>query len=179
LPDQLRRDGFFVRIGWIGTAPIVNVHLWYDRTVWDRDFAAFLNTPVQWIFNKSRLWGQEGEGQYLDVSLSGADDFVDLPAADILQLFGKELFSLLPGARDAEITRALVVKQRHATFRPAPGVGELRPTQRTPIPNLYLAGDWTDTGWPATMESAVRSGMLAAEEVRKGARTRVEEPTTA
>jgi len=122
---------------------------------------------VQWIFNKTRLWGLEGEGQYLDISLSGAADFVDLPAADIVQLFGKELFALLPGTRGGELTRALVVKQRHATFRPAPGIAELRPSQRTPVPNLYLAGDWTDTGWPATMESAVRSGRLAAREITR------------
>ena len=164
LPTALRGDPFFSRIERLTTSPIVNVHLWYDRQVWDRSFAAFLNTSVQWVFNKSKLWGQEGGGQYLDISLSAADQFIDMPSADILQLFTKELFALLPESRGAELKRALVVKQRDATFAGVPGVRRWRPTQATPVPNLFLAGDWTATGWPATMESAVRSGLLAAAE---------------
>lgn len=167
LPTALRGDPFFSRIERLTTSPIVNVHLWYDRPVWDRSFAAFLNTPVQWVFNKSKLWGQGGDGQYLDISLSGADQFVDMPSGDILQLFTKEMFALLPATRGADLKRALVVKQRDATFAGVPGVRRLRPTQATPIPNLFLAGDWTATGWPATMESAVRSGLLAAGEASR------------
>jgi squalene-associated FAD-dependent desaturase len=162
LPAAVREDAFFARIGRIGTSPIVNVHLWYDRLVWRRGFAAFLNTPVQWVFNKSKLWEESGAGQYLDISLSGAHDFIDLPSSEIIQLFTKEMFALLPETRGAELVRSLVVKQRDATFDAVPGVGALRPTQATPLPNLFLAGDWTQTGWPATMESAVRSGRLAA-----------------
>jgi squalene-associated FAD-dependent desaturase len=165
LPSPLRSDPFFSRIERLSTSPIVNVHLWYDRPVWDLRFAAFLNTPVQWVFNKSKLWGQEGDGQYLDISLSGAEDFIDMPSADILELFTKEMFALFPASRGAELRRALVVKQRDATFAAVPGVHAFRPAQATPVPNLFLAGDWTDTGWPATMESAVRSGLLAAREV--------------
>lgn len=164
LPQSVREDRFFSRAGRLGTSPIVNVHLWYDRPVWDGDFAAFLNTPLQWAFNKSRLWSQDGAGQYIDVSLSGARDFVDRPASEIVDLFRKEMDALFPVARGAQLTRALVVKQREATFAAAPGTAALRPSQRTPIPNLFLAGDWTDTGWPATMESAVRSGQMAARE---------------
>lgn len=162
LPTALRDVAFFSRIDRLTTSSIVNVHLWYDRPVWDRSFAAFLSTPVQWVFNKSKLWGQEGDGQYLDISLSGADQFADMPSGDILQLFTKEMLALLPASRGAELKRALVVKQRDATFAGVPGVRRLRPTQATPVPNLFLAGDWTATGWPATMESAVRSGFLAA-----------------
>jgi uncharacterized protein with NAD-binding domain and iron-sulfur cluster len=139
--------------------------MWYDRRVTDMEFAAFLNTPMQWTFNKSKLWGQEGDGQYLDISLSGAEEFADMPTRDIVELFSREVQSLFPPARTAELKRALVVKQREATFAARPGVSRLRPGQRTPIANLFLAGDWTDTGWPATMESAVRSGLLAAREV--------------
>ena len=94
-------DRFFSRIRNIRTSPIVNVHLWYDRPVWDRGFAAFLNTPVQWVFNKSRLWGQDGPGQYLDISLSGAHDFIDMPSGEIIDLFSKEMFALMPGTRGA------------------------------------------------------------------------------
>lgn len=162
LPGVLARDGFFSRLGKIGGSPIVNVHLWYDRTVWRGDFAAFLNTPLQWAFNKSRLWGQEGDGQYIDISLSGAHEWMPVPAREMIDFFRKEMEALFPAARGAELRRALVVKQRDATFAPRPGIAELRPPQVTPIPNLFLAGDWTQTGWPATMESAVRSGRLVA-----------------
>jgi squalene-associated FAD-dependent desaturase len=167
LPRALRDDPFFARASRLMPSPIVNVHLWYDRPVWDRSFAAFLNSPIQWVFNKSKLWGEEGSGQYLDISLSGADQFADMSSGDIQQLFSKEMFALLPATRGAELKRALVVKQRDATFAAVPGVRRLRPTQATPVPNLFLAGDWTDTGWPATMESAVRSGLLAAAEARR------------
>ena len=169
LPRAVREEPFFARIEAIPTSPIVNVHLWYDRQVTDLEFAAFLNTPLQWLFNKSKLWGQEGDGQYLDISLSGAGDFIDMPTREIIGLFGREVQSLFPAARTAEIRRALVVKQRDATFAARPGVARLRPTQRTPVANLFLAGDWTATGWPATMESAVRSGRMAAREVLKAA----------
>lgn len=177
LPESLHEDQFFARAGRIVTSPIVNVHLWYDRPVWGEAFAAFLNTPVQWVFNKSRLWGpsspagaglgtgDEDAGQYLDISLSGARDFIDMPNAEIVALFTKEMWALLPKTRGAGLTRAIVVKQRDATFAPRPGVRRLRPTQTTPVPDLFLAGDWTETGWPATMESAVRSGRLAANGV--------------
>ena len=161
----MRDDAFFARIGRIGTSPIVNVHLWYDRPVWRRGFAAFLNTPVQWVFNKSKLWGEQGAGQYLDISLSGAHDFIDLPSSEMIRLFTKEMFALFPSTRGAELVRSLVVKQREATFDAVPGVGALRPTQATPLRNLFLAGDWTQTGWPATMESAIRSGQVAARAV--------------
>jgi squalene-associated FAD-dependent desaturase len=167
LPDSVMADPFFARIRQIETSPIVNIHLWYDRPVWGKRFAAFLNTPVQWVFNKTRLWGLEDRGQYLDISLSGAHDYIDMPNADILALFTKEMFALFPPTRGAELTRALIVKQRDATFAARPGVSRLRPGQRTPVQNLFLAGDWTATGWPATMESAVRSGLLAAAEARR------------
>ena len=170
LPAPLRKDAFFARAGRIQRSPIVNVHLWYDRRIWDGDFAAFLNTPLQWAFNKSRLWGQEGEGQYIDISLSGAHHFAGIPAAETIQLFAKEMQALFPAARGAHLKRALVVKQRDATFAPLPGIRALRLSQRTPLPNLFLAGDWTDTGWPATMESAVRSGRLAARAALQAAR---------
>jgi squalene-associated FAD-dependent desaturase len=167
LPMAARDARFFTGARSIPVSPIVNVHLWYDRPVWDRRFAAFLNTPVQWVFNKSMLWGEDGPGQYLDISLSGAEEFAGLPSADILQLFTREMLALLPATRGAGLKHALVVKQRDATFAALPGIAALRPTQATPIPNLFLAGDWTATGWPATMESAVRSGLLAAAEARR------------
>jgi uncharacterized protein with NAD-binding domain and iron-sulfur cluster len=162
LPERVTEEPFFARIRKIESSPIVNVHLWYDRPVWDRGFAAFLNTPLQWAFNKTKLWGEEGAGQYIDVSLSGARDFVDMPGGEIARLFEKEMEALLPRARGARLARVLVTKEREATFAARPGIATLRPPQETPIADLFLAGDWTATGWPATMESAVRSGLAAA-----------------
>lgn len=172
LPSGLRAAPFFDRLRRITGSPIVNVHLWYDRPVWAEQFAAFLNTPVQWVFNKSKLWGLDGGEQYLDISLSGAHDFIDVPGPELIGLFSKEIQSLFPPARGAAVRRALVVKEREATFAPRPGIARLRPPQRTPLTNLFLAGDWTDTGWPATMESAVRSGLLAAREVLRRVQAR-------
>jgi uncharacterized protein with NAD-binding domain and iron-sulfur cluster len=164
LPVSVTGDPFFSRIRRIESSPIVNVHLWYDQPVWDRTFAAFLNTPVQWVFNKSRIWGLDGP-QYLDISLSGAREWIDVPAPVIRDHFVKEMRALLPRARGTELVKSLVVKQREATFAARPGVARLRPAQATPVRNLFLAGDWTATGWPATMESAVRSGRAAARGV--------------
>lgn len=164
LPAPVAETVPFAGAAAIQSSPIVNVHLWYDRPVWDRDFAAFLNTPLQWAFNKSRLHALDGDGQYIDISLSGARDIIDLSGEEIATSFRKEVDALFPAARGATLERSLVVKQRDATFAATPGVGVLRPRQRTPLAGLYLAGDWTDTGWPSTMESAVRSGILAARE---------------
>ena len=166
LPLTVREDDFFGRIGRIESSPIVNIHLWYDRPVVNIDFAAFLNTPMQWLFNKTKLWEQpDGGGQYIDISLSGAHDFIDVPGQELIELFTREVQAFFPNARTAGLRNTLVVKQPGATFKPRPGIRRLRPNQRTPIANLFLAGDWTDTGWPATMESAVRSGNLAAQAI--------------
>lgn len=162
LPPALAAHSFFAGAARIEYAPIVNIHLWYDRPVTAIPFAAFLNTPVQWVFNKSLLWGSAGPEQYLDISLSGAYDFIDMPGQELLALFTAEMRALFPLARNAELRNSLVVKQPQATFSPRPGIAGLRPGPASPIPNLFLAGDWTATGWPATMESAVRSGLLAA-----------------
>ncbi|MFE0729140.1 hydroxysqualene dehydroxylase HpnE [Streptomyces antibioticus] len=146
----------------IGTAPILNVHVVYDRPVLRAPFLAALGTPVQWVFDRTAASGLR-EGQYLAVSQSAAQDEIDLPVADLRARYLPELRKLLPGTRDAEVRDFFVTRERTATFAPAPGVGRLRPGARTRAPGLYLAGAWTATGWPATMESAVRSGVSAAD----------------
>ena len=170
LPIALKKDPFFTLVAGIESTPIVNVHLWYDHPITDRDFVAFVNSPLQWLFNKSKLWGHEDEGQYLDISLSGADEYMEMSKREIVEMFKREVQAFFPKARTARLKRSLVVKQADATFAPRPGVARLRPPQRTPVDRLFLAGDWTDTGWPATMESAVRSGVIAAREITSGAR---------
>ncbi len=146
----------------IGTAPILNVHVVYDRPVLRAPFLAALGTPVQWVFDRTAASGLR-EGQYLAVSQSAAQDEIDLPVADLRARYLPELRKLLPGTRDAEVRDFFVTRERTATFAPTPGVGRLRPGARTQAPGLYLAGAWTATGWPATMESAVRSGVSAAD----------------
>jgi squalene-associated FAD-dependent desaturase len=165
IPPRLRSDPFFRRTSGLATTPIVNIHLWYDRPITDLDFAAFINSETQWVFNKTRMWHLDGDGQYLDISLSGARHYIDLPQEELVERFTRELRTLFPRARQATVRRSLVVKQRRATFAAAPGSAKYRLPCRTPIENLFLAGDWTATGWPATMESAVRSGLACAREI--------------
>jgi squalene-associated FAD-dependent desaturase len=154
-------DGWSARLG---SSPIVNVHVVYDRRVLDEPFLAGVDTPVQWVFDRTAQSGLT-EGQYVAVSLSAADAIVDTPTAAIRELIVPALARLLPAAGQAEIRDFFVTRERHATFRPAPGTAGLRPPARTALPGLVLAGAWTATGWPATMEGAVRSGESAATAV--------------
>ncbi len=148
----------------LGYSPIVNVHVIYDRQVMKLPFAAAVDSPVQWVFDKTRQSGLQS-GQYLAVSLSAADDYVDMPTAALRRLFLPALEELFPAAAGAGITDFFVTRERRATFRQAPGSGALRPGAATSVPGLALAGAWTDTGWPDTMEGAVRSGHNAAREL--------------
>jgi squalene-associated FAD-dependent desaturase len=150
--------------GWsqrLGSVPIVNVHVVLDRPVLDEPFIAGVDTPVQWVFDRTAQSGLE-RGQYLAVSLSAADDLVNTPTAELRAQFLPELAALLPAMRDAPVRDFFVTRERHATFRPAPGTAALRPPAVTAARGLFLAGAWTATGWPATMEGAVRSGVAAA-----------------
>ncbi|MBT3155602.1 FAD-dependent oxidoreductase [Streptomyces sp. CHD11] len=146
----------------IGTAPILNVHVVYDRQVLARPFFAALGTPVQWVFDRTEASGLK-RGQYLALSQSVAHADIDEPVAALRERYLPELQRLLPRTRDARVEDFFVTRERTATFAPAPGVGRLRPGARTKSPGLYLAGAWTATGWPATMEGAVRSGVGAAD----------------
>ncbi|GBD11951.1 15-cis-phytoene desaturase [bacterium HR23] len=158
---------FFAPVRRLKGAPILNIHLWYDRPVMREPFVGFLNSPMQWVFNKSALWSLEGPGQHLSISISGAEAYVGKSQEELEAIFREEMEHLFPLARRARLLHFRGVLMRNATFCPAPGVEALRPPQATPIPNLFLAGEWTRTGWPSTMESAVRSGLLAAEEVQR------------
>ncbi|MBQ0852087.1 hydroxysqualene dehydroxylase HpnE [Streptomyces sp. BH-SS-21] len=146
----------------IGTAPILNIHVVYDRKVLNRPFFAALGSPVQWVFDRTEASGLT-DGQYLALSQSAAQDEIDAPVAALREKYLPELERLLPHTRDAEVRDFFVTRERTATFAPTPGVGRLRPGARTKASGLYLAGAWTATGWPATMESAVRSGVSAAD----------------
>jgi squalene-associated FAD-dependent desaturase len=159
LPEGAVRDATdFDRLG---SSPIVNVHVVYDRPVLPRRFVAAVDSPVQWLFDRTGPSGLK-RGQYVAVSLSGADAFVDRTTRDLRSQFLPAIEALLPRARQATAETFLVTRERQATFRQSPGTLPLRPSAPTSIAGLYLAGSWTDTGWPATMEGAVRSGITAA-----------------
>ena len=147
----------------LGSSPIVNVHVVYDRPVMDAPFVAGVGTPVQWAFDRTRPSGLDpSTGQYVAVSVSAAGDWIGRPAAQVRAVFEPALQEMFPRAREARVLSFVVTRERTATFRQAPGSAALRPGPATALPGLYLAGAWTATGWPATMEGAVRSGHAAA-----------------
>ena len=152
----------------IESSPITGIHLWYDREVCPFDHVVTVGRTIQWVFNHSKF--QENadpkpKGDYLQVVVSASYDLLHLDKNEILQVVTSELAEIWPKVREAKLERWWVVTEHGATFAVRPGIDAIRPPQRTPIDGLFLAGDWTDTGWPATMEGAVRSGYKAAEGV--------------
>ncbi len=148
----------------LGTSPIINLHVVYDRRVLEHPFAASVDSPVQWVFDRTAGSGL-ADGQYLALSLSAADEELHATAEDLRERYLPALVELLPAAGEAEVREFFVTREHAATFRAAPGARSWRLGPRTDVPGLVLAGAWTDTGWPATMEGAVRSGHAAAREV--------------
>ncbi len=158
-------DPYFRRIASLETSPVVSIHLWYDRKFLEEPFVGLLGTRTQWLFDRRAILGSEGEGSGLSAVISAARSYIDWPASDIIAMAEEDIAACVPAARRARLLRAKVVKERHATFSPRAGSSRLRPGPRTPIPNLILGGDWTDTGLPGCIEGAVRSGERAAAEV--------------
>jgi uncharacterized protein with NAD-binding domain and iron-sulfur cluster len=148
----------------LGTSPIVNLHVVYDRRVLEHPFAAGVASPVQWVFDRTASTGLKA-GQCLAVSLSAAEAESTMTVDELRERYVPALADLLPAARKAHVELFLVTREHAATFRAAPGARALRLGPRTALHGLVLAGSWTDTGWPATMEGAVRSGSAAAREV--------------
>jgi squalene-associated FAD-dependent desaturase len=139
-------------------SPITGIHLWFDRPVTALDNATLLDRTIQWMFNK------EG-GRHIQLVVSASRSLLEMPKQDVVALALRELAEFFPAVKQAQLIRSHVVKEVRATFSAAPGLEKKRPTNVTNVKNLFLAGDWTRTGWPATMEGAVRSGYLAAESV--------------
>ncbi|BDC51254.1 phytoene dehydrogenase [Bryobacterales bacterium F-183] len=144
-------DGF-------GHSPITGIHLWFDRPITNLPHATLLDRTMQWMFNK-------GDGKHIQLVVSASRQLTNMPRQQVIDLAVKELGEFFPAVAGARLEKAHVVKEVRATFAAAPGLESRRPTNKTSIPNLYLAGDWTRSGWPATMEGAVRSGYLAAEAI--------------
>jgi squalene-associated FAD-dependent desaturase len=151
--ERLMPAGAAAPVGWsraLGSSPIVNVHLVFDRQVMTEPFLAGVGTDVQWVFDRTLQSGLRS-GQYVALSLSAADKLLSLPVAGLRARFVPEVAKLLPAARSAELVDFFVTREPHATFRPAPGSARLRPAAVTQAPGLYRAGAYTATGWPATM----------------------------
>jgi squalene-associated FAD-dependent desaturase len=148
----------------LGASPIVNLHVVFDRQVCEHLFAAGVGTPVQYLFDRTRAAGAPPGTQYLAVSLSGAEREMAMSVQDLRKRYEPALRELLPRARQARIESFLVTREHAATFRAVPGVAALRPGTASGIGGLALAGAWTQTGWPATLEGAVLSGHDAALE---------------
>ena len=137
-------------------SPITGIHLWFDRPITSLPNATLLDRTIQWMFNKH-------QGRYLQLVVSASRGLTEMPRADVIALGLRELAEFFPQVNEAKLAKAHVVKEVRATFSAKPGLEQSRPESRTEIANLFLAGDWTRSGWPATMEGAVRSGYLAAE----------------
>ena len=171
LPESVKQsDPSLANLDKINVAPITGVHFWFDRPVMTEPFVTLIDTTTQWIFNKTALYADSNgagqnpaSGQYLQLVISASYDLLQKSRQEIIDLCLTEVRQALPAVRNAELVKATVIKEAAATFSPEPGVDRWRPKQQTAVPRLFLAGDWTDTGWPATMEGAVRSGYLAAE----------------
>jgi squalene-associated FAD-dependent desaturase len=167
LPDEsIEAHPYFSRLRQLETSPITSVHLWFDRPAFPLPHAVLLDGIGQWVFNRGEI--APGE-YYLQVVVSAARQYRGLGSEEIKRRVVAELENLHPPLREAVLRRGRAVTEHHATFSAVPGVDQYRPKQRSPVGNLVVAGDWTHTGWPATMEGAVRSGYLAAEAIQSSA----------
>lgn len=163
--DMIRKNSFFPGITRMRPAPIISLHLWFDREITDLEFAGLRGTTIQWLFNRGKILGS-GE-RHVSLVISGAHEHIQREKKELLELSLRELREIFPAAKEAKILQRLVIKERFATFSPSVAVVDLRPPAVTPIRGLYLAGDWTQTGLPATIEGAVKSGYTAAAEIMR------------
>ena len=157
-------------------APITTVHFWFDRDISDLDHAVLLDTGIQWMFHKSRIRRAakvkgEAPGSYVELTISASFAQLRQSREEIFRSALEELAIFFPKVRSAVVQKSAILKEARATFSVTPGLDRFRPAQATPWPGLFVAGDWTSTGWPSTMEGAVRSGYLAAEAIARSAGT--------
>jgi zeta-carotene desaturase len=167
LPEEPASADLREKLQRFQTSPITGIHFWFDRQITELDHAVLLDRTIQWMFHKSKLHAQGSDeargGSYVELVVSASKSLVDKPRNDILDLALRELAEFFPAVRDAKVLKSTVIKEVHATYSALPKSDDYRPANTTAWPRLFLAGDWTASGWPATMEGAVRSGYLAAE----------------
>jgi zeta-carotene desaturase len=168
LPKTTAADPLRQTLSQFKSSPITGVHLWFDRQITDLDHAVLLDRTIQWMFHKSKLLANKQtkpNGSYVELVVSSSKSLVEKSRAEITDMALAELREFFPEARAANLVKSTVIKEVHATYSPQPGVEHYRPASETVWPRIFLAGDWTATGWPATMEGAVRSGYAAAQRV--------------
>jgi squalene-associated FAD-dependent desaturase len=165
LPSNTESEKLGKDLERFGHSPITGIHLWFDREISDLDHAILLDTTIQWMFHKSRLQRRNGSGSYVELVVSASKSMVEMQRQEIVDLAVRELGLFFPVVREATLVKAAVVKEVRATYSIRPRLDSLRPGAVSPWSGVFLAGDWTATGWPATMEGAVRSGYIAAEAV--------------
>jgi squalene-associated FAD-dependent desaturase len=187
LPNEPESASLREAITHFETSPITGIHLWFDRQISTLDHAVLLNRTIQWMFHKSRLQ-QRGrvalqgrvsvdeaagalgaDASYIELVVSSSKSLIEKSRSEIVDLALAEVREFFPAAREATLVKSAVVKEVHATYSPRPGIDAHRPAAGTAWPRVFLAGDWTATGWPATMEGAVRSGYLAAQSLTAAA----------
>ena len=176
LPEAAESALLREKISHFENSPITGIHLWFDRQISDLDHAVLLDRTIQWMFHKSRLQPMrtqtsngKPEGSYIELVVSSSKTLLEKSRTDIVDLALREVREFFPAAREANLVKSTVIKEVNATYSPRPGIDAHRPSATTPWPRVFLAGDWTATGWPATMEGAVRSGYLAAEALLRSA----------
>jgi squalene-associated FAD-dependent desaturase len=165
LPPTEAAEPLRSMIGQFESSPITGIHLWFDRQITDLDHAVLLDRTIQWMFHKSHILesAKSDAGSYVELVVSSSKGLVETPRQEIIDLAVAELGEFFIRSCDANLVKATVIKEVNATYSPKPGVDAYRPRNETVWPRVFLAGDWTATGWPATMEGAVRSGYRAAE----------------
>jgi squalene-associated FAD-dependent desaturase len=172
LPGNLEAEQLALNLECFEHSPITGIHLWFDREVTDLEHAILLDATIQWMFHKSRLQPEKRRGEpgsYLELVVSASKSLVGMQRQEIIDLALRELVQFFPLVARAKLLKATVVKEVRATYSIRPQLDLLRPSTASPWPRVFLAGDWVATGWPATMEGAVRSGYLAAEAVSRAA----------
>jgi zeta-carotene desaturase len=171
LPESPETPQLAAMLAQFTTSPITGIHLWFDREISDLDHAVLLDRTIQWMFHKSRLieGRGEGNGSYMELVVSSSKSLVEKSKGEIVEMAVRELGEFFPAVRTATLLKSTVIKEVNATYSARPGIDAYRPHAQTAWPRIFLGGDWTATGWPATMEGAVRSGYLAAEALARAA----------
>lgn len=174
LPQTAESTPIREQISHFENSPITGIHFWFDRQISDLDHAVLLDRTIQWMFHKSRLQPMRSKngapsGSYIELVVSSSKALIDKSRNEIVDLALSEVREFFPLARQANLVKATVIKEVNATYSPRPGIDAHRPSPITNWKRVFLAGDWTATGWPATMEGAVRSGYLAAEALAREA----------
>ncbi len=173
LPPGAQSDELQQRVNHLRTVPITGIHLWFDREITPLEHAALLDRNIQWMFQKSKIIARHAEGpdsgSYLELVVSSSKALLEKSRSEIIELAMKELAEFFPAVLEATLLKATVIKEVHATFAPAPLSDEFRLSPVSAWPRLFLTGDWTATGWPSTMEGAVRAGYLTAEALARAA----------